>query len=54
MLEAMGVSTGIDLEALLDVRRSLRQWIPAEVELYGFTADAGLPKGFRPAPGVRA
>lgn len=49
MLEAMGLRTGIDLEKLLAVRDIVRAALPIEVELYGFTADAGLPKGFRPA-----
>ena len=49
MLEAMGLRTGIDLERLLAVRQILREALPAEVELYGFTAEAGLPKGFAPA-----
>ncbi len=49
MLEAMGLSTGIDLEQLLKVREIVRAALPAEVELYGFTAAAGLPKGFRAA-----
>ena len=46
MLEAMGIETGIDLPKLLEVRKILREALPAEVELYGFTPDAGLPKGF--------
>jgi hydroxymethylglutaryl-CoA lyase len=45
MLAAMGLRTGIDLERLLDVRRILRDSLPNE-ELYGFTSDSGLPKGF--------
>jgi len=45
MLEAMGLRTGVDLEKLLNVRQILFDAIPAE-ELYGFTPDAGLPKGF--------
>ena len=45
MLESMGLNTGVDLEKLLNVREILRDAIPVE-ELYGFTADAGLPKGF--------
>lgn len=49
MLEAMGLRTGVNLEALLKVREIVRTALPAEVELYGFTADAGLPKGFQPA-----
>lgn len=48
MLEAMGLKTGIDLNKLLAVREILSQHLPDE-SLYGFTADAGLPVGFRPA-----
>jgi hydroxymethylglutaryl-CoA lyase len=48
MLEAMGLKTGIDLPKLLDVRKILRDALPAEA-LYGFTPEAGLPLGFRPA-----
>jgi hydroxymethylglutaryl-CoA lyase len=46
MLEAMGLSTGIDLDKLLRVRDVLRAALPSE-PLYGFTPDAGLPLGFR-------
>jgi len=42
MLQAMGMSTGIDLEALLDVRRRLPDWLPG-VSLYGALAKAGIP-----------
>jgi hydroxymethylglutaryl-CoA lyase len=45
MLESMGLKTGIDVEQLLGVRRILQDALPVE-ELYGFTPDAGLPKGF--------
>ncbi len=48
MLEAMGLRTGIDLEKLLQVRAILEQSLDGE-PLYGFTPDAGLPKGFRSA-----
>jgi hydroxymethylglutaryl-CoA lyase len=48
MLEAMGLRTGIDLPRLLEVRDILRAALPGE-ETYGFTPDAGLPLGFRPA-----
>jgi hydroxymethylglutaryl-CoA lyase len=48
MLEAMGIRTGIDLPRLLAVRGILRAAVPGE-EIYGFTPDAGLPLGFRPA-----
>jgi hydroxymethylglutaryl-CoA lyase len=47
MLQAMGVETGIDLEKLLDVRKILAEALPGE-PLYGFTPDAGVPKGFVP------
>ena len=45
MLAAMGIDTGIDLAALLEVRKILAAALPDE-ELYGFTAEAGLPLGF--------
>ncbi|PZN97352.1 MAG: hydroxymethylglutaryl-CoA lyase [Alphaproteobacteria bacterium] len=48
MLEAMGLSTGIDLDRLLRVRDVLRAALPGE-PLYGFVPDAGLPLGFRAA-----
>jgi len=44
----MGLETGIDLPKLLDVRRILRDAVPVEA-MYGFTPEAGLPLGFRPA-----
>lgn len=47
MLDAMGLHTGIDLVKLLEVRAILRTALPDE-PLYGFTADAGLPLGFKP------
>lgn len=46
MLQAMGIETGIDLDALLRVRDILAQALPGE-PLYGFTPDAGVPLGFR-------
>ena len=45
MLEAMGLETGIDINALLAVRTILSDALPDE-PLYGFTPDAGLPLGF--------
>ena len=45
MLQAMGISTGIDLDQLLRVRDILKDALPGE-PLYGFTPDAGLPIGF--------
>lgn len=47
MLEAMGLRTGIDLDALLAVRRLVQDALPGE-PLYGFIPDAGVPKGFVP------
>ena len=45
MFEAMGVSTGIDLERLFAAREVLVKGIPDE-PIYGHTPLAGLPKGF--------
>jgi hydroxymethylglutaryl-CoA lyase len=45
MLQAMGYETGIDLDRLLKVRELVQAALPG-VELYGFTPDAGVPKGF--------
>jgi len=47
MFEAMGVGTGIDLEALIACRRYLEEGLPGE-PIYGMTPKAGRPKGFRP------
>ncbi len=48
MLEAMGVDTGIDLSALLEVRGVLQRALP-DATLYGGLARAGLPRGFKTA-----
>ncbi|MEE2782614.1 MAG: hydroxymethylglutaryl-CoA lyase [Pseudomonadota bacterium] len=45
MLESMGLNTGVDIHRLLAVRGSLNEVIPIE-SLFGFTADAGLPRGY--------
>ena len=45
MLDSMGYDTGVDLEALIKVRAILKDALPDE-PLYGFTPDAGLPKGY--------
>lgn len=45
LLESMGLRTGVNFEALLRARKILADALP-EVELYGFTPDAGLPKDF--------
>jgi hydroxymethylglutaryl-CoA lyase len=46
MLEAMGLNTGIDLDALVAVRSILSDALPGE-PLYGFVPDAGLPLGWK-------
>jgi hydroxymethylglutaryl-CoA lyase len=48
MFESMGVRTGIDIEKLFKSRELLVKGIPEE-PIYGHTALAGLPKGFRAA-----
>jgi hydroxymethylglutaryl-CoA lyase len=48
MFEAMGISTGIDIEALLAVRNYVEKVLGDEA-MYGFTPLAGLPLGFVPA-----
>lgn len=45
MFEAMGVDTGIDLDALMACRAYLIEGLPGE-PVYGMTPNAGLPKGF--------
>jgi hydroxymethylglutaryl-CoA lyase len=47
MFEAMGVATGIDIEALGAVRELVHRALP-EVTLYGAIAKAGLPRNFHP------
>ncbi len=50
LLESMGLNTGIDLEALFQVRDLVQAALPDE-ELYGFTPAAGLPLTYRKASG---
>ena len=45
MFEAMGISTGVNLERLMAARAPLQAGLPGE-PLYGMTPEAGLPKGF--------
>lgn len=45
MLEAMGLHTGVDVEALIAIRPLLREYLPDE-PLHGLIARAGLPKNF--------
>jgi hydroxymethylglutaryl-CoA lyase len=44
MLDSMGLKTGIDLAKLLKVREIVKAAVPDA--MYGFTPDAGLPKGY--------
>ena len=45
MFEAMGVKTGVDLQALMAARVQLQAGLPDE-PLYGMTPEAGLPMGW--------
>ncbi len=45
MFEAMGISTGVNLEKLIAARAPLMAGLPGE-PVYGMTAAAGLPKGW--------
>ena len=45
MFEAMGIATGIDLDALVKVREIVAAALP-NAPLYGSLSRAGLPKGF--------
>ena len=49
LLESMGLRTGVDIGRLIEARSILAAGLPG-TELYGHLADAGLPKGFAPAP----
>lgn len=49
MFEAMGVDTGIDLDRLIACRKYLEEGLPGE-PIYGFTPNAGIPKGFKTKP----
>jgi hydroxymethylglutaryl-CoA lyase len=48
MLEAMGVDTGLDLEALLRLRAKVAGWLEGE-QMHGSLWRAGLPSTFHPA-----
>ena len=45
LFESMGLDTGIDIDALVEVRRIVARALPA-VTLYGAIAKAGLPRNF--------
>jgi hydroxymethylglutaryl-CoA lyase len=53
LLEQLGFDTGIDIEALIALRREVESWLPGE-RFSGAVARAGLPKSYRalakPAP----
>ena len=53
MFEAMGVSTGIDIEKLMAARAPLQKGLPGE-PIYGMTPEAGLPKNWAPLEPVHA
>ena len=46
LLEELGFETGIDIEALVELRRTVESWLPGE-RFSGTIARAGLPKTFR-------
>lgn len=50
MFEAMGLSTGVNLEQLIEARATLQAGLPGE-PIYGMTPEAGLNKGFLYADG---
>jgi hydroxymethylglutaryl-CoA lyase len=47
MLEAMGLDTGIDLDRLLEVRRTVESLMPG-IPFYGDVPKSGLPKNYVP------
>ena len=49
LLEGAGLSTGVDLDRLIEVREIIARNLPDE-PLHGMYARAGAPKGFHPAP----
>jgi hydroxymethylglutaryl-CoA lyase len=54
MFEAMGISTGVDLDKLLAAREPLQAGLPGE-PIYGMYPEAGAPKGWmQPAYGSAA
>ncbi|SDS56195.1 hydroxymethylglutaryl-CoA lyase [Bradyrhizobium canariense] len=46
LVESLGFETGIDIAALLELRRVIESWLPGE-RFTGTVAKAGLPKTFR-------
>jgi hydroxymethylglutaryl-CoA lyase len=52
LLESLGFETGVDIEALVELRQTVESWLPGE-RFSGAIARAGLPKTFR-VPGETA
>ncbi len=52
LLEAMGLSTGIDIGRLIAARALIAEGLPGE-PLYGHVPEVGLPLGFLPTPAGR-
>jgi len=48
LLESMGLDTGIDIDMLLEARKTLVEGLPGE-PIYGHLPDAGVAKNFRRA-----
>ncbi|NBP34234.1 MAG: hydroxymethylglutaryl-CoA lyase [Betaproteobacteria bacterium] len=46
MLDGMGLRTGVDLEALIGVRKIVAESLP-DIPMHGGLARAGLPKGYQ-------
>ncbi|HEY5293450.1 MAG TPA: hydroxymethylglutaryl-CoA lyase [Burkholderiales bacterium] len=53
MFDSMGLTTGVDLEKLLQVRRIVREALP-DIEMQGALARAGLPRNYLRAEQRRA
>lgn len=45
LLESLGLDTGIDITALIDVRAMIEPWLPGE-KFFGMLARAGLPLNY--------
>lgn len=53
LLEQLGFDTGVDIEALITLRREVESWLPGE-RFSGAIARAGLPKTYRSGSKVAA
>ena len=53
LLEQLGFDTGVDVEALIALRREVEKWLPGE-RFAGAIARAGLPKTYRARSRVAA